>query len=231
MLKDTNVHQPQCVLIDFGVSKAMAAAGEGARGTPGYMPPETFETQRWYPRGDVFSMGVCFFQLLTDKLPPTGARSIYTPGGIFIEGCATIPEIVRATCTRVPPWQLLPAETTGLNKILPNMLSKNMQGRPTAPRVLLEPWFTGNDNGTNSQEKQAIKGKSNRATMGITRSFLATMDFSDDEADDDDGYSAFAAMKELHNINKDPDVVAARQAATNYPAAYPTPVRTAPPRR
>merc|ERR1719183_2021923 len=118
-------------------------------------------------------MGVVIFQMLADKIPPLGARTIYSPGGIFIEGCATIPEIVRATCIRVPPWHLLPQETSGLNSILRGMLSKTMQSRPSAPAVLEDAWFNG---GSDTKGPQKIKGFHARATKGITRSFLASIE-------------------------------------------------------
>eukprot|EP00971_Amphidinium_carterae_P053962 1062501-Amphidinium_carterae.1 len=42
---------------------------EGVGGTPGYIPPETWSTGKWFPRGDNFSMGVTMVQL-TDRMPP-----------------------------------------------------------------------------------------------------------------------------------------------------------------
>lgn len=64
------------VLIDFGLSTAFTSNREGVCGTPGYIPPETWRrahsvdnpcaglksiwarTGVWYPRGDVFSLGI-----------------------------------------------------------------------------------------------------------------------------------------------------------------------------
>merc|ERR1719359_2158254 len=68
MLKNKDYAKPQIALIDFGLTKCSAGAGESG-GTPGYMPPEWFDLQIWLPRGDIFCMGVVFYQLLADKVP------------------------------------------------------------------------------------------------------------------------------------------------------------------
>lgn len=46
----------------FGSVDTAKAGGEDSvgspAGTPGYIPPETWQTEVWYPVGDVFSMGI-----------------------------------------------------------------------------------------------------------------------------------------------------------------------------
>eukprot|EP00408_Alexandrium_pacificum_P051245 CAMPEP_0171247922 /NCGR_PEP_ID=MMETSP0790-20130122/48746_1 /TAXON_ID=2925 /ORGANISM="Alexandrium catenella, Strain OF101" /LENGTH=77 /DNA_ID=CAMNT_0011715349 /DNA_START=30 /DNA_END=260 /DNA_ORIENTATION=- len=70
MIKRNDFQAPEIVLIDFGVSKAMAEDDNGkVYGTPGYIPPETFEMKMWFPGGDVFSMGVCVLQVIGDQVP------------------------------------------------------------------------------------------------------------------------------------------------------------------
>merc|ERR1711970_656344 len=109
MLKTANYQQPQVVVIDLGVAKAMAASDEGIpHGTPGYVPPETWETKKWFPTGDVFSLGVVILQVMIDKSPPTGPRDQGSPGGIFVEGCANVREIFLATQSRPAPTHLIP---------------------------------------------------------------------------------------------------------------------------
>ena len=51
MLKTENYHNPQVVVIDLGLSRAATSDIEGVGGTPGYIPPETWHTGKWYPRG------------------------------------------------------------------------------------------------------------------------------------------------------------------------------------
>merc|ERR1719261_290541 len=68
MLRDDDISAPEIVLIDFGLTRAMAADEPGLiTGTLGYIPPETWERGHWFPGGDVFSIGVCMLQVLIDK--------------------------------------------------------------------------------------------------------------------------------------------------------------------
>merc|ERR1719414_1800257 len=103
MIKAADFREPHIVLIDFGIARAMADNVSQTCGTPGYIPPETWDTGKWFPKGDIFSLGVVIVQLMANKLPPLGARTPWTKGGIFLEGCATFPEIQHATKTRHLP--------------------------------------------------------------------------------------------------------------------------------
>lgn len=176
MLKTTNFHSPAVVIIDFGVSKAMVDQAGGPRGTPGYIPPETLDSGKWFPRGDCFSMGVAMIQLLTDKVPPQGARTTATPGGIFIEGCMTVQDIFNATREREPPYHLLHPSQSGLTRLLRQLLSKQMNFRSTPTQVLKDAWFA------NVLPEHEVKGRHARATVGITKSFIANLDSMEDEA-------------------------------------------------
>jgi len=175
MLKTADYVKPEVVLIDFGVSKATTNASGVIGGTPGYMPPETVRTKKWFPRGDIFSMGVTIMQIMTDKIPPEGARTRYTPGGIFVEGCLSMEEIMQATQTREPPWELLPREMPGLNRLLRELLKKEMRFRPTAPQVLDNSWFASSS--VTVEAVEAAPSTHKWATVGITQSFL--MNFQD----------------------------------------------------
>merc|ERR1712232_152480 len=138
MLKTKDLSNPQLVLIDLGVSKAMATLKGGTLcGTPGYIPPETWQQNKWFPKGDVFSLGVSMLQVLTCKVPPTGPRNKTTPGGIFIEGCTTLDDITQATKVRPPPLHLVPSMLPNLRRLCEELLRKQMKERPT-PQVLLE---------------------------------------------------------------------------------------------
>lgn len=193
MLKTTDFHNPQVVLIDFGVSRAMAAKANGMpSGTLGYMPPETLSNFKWFPRGDIFSMGVVIMQVLIDKIPPSGPRTTATPGGIFIEGCATMKEIIQATKTRAPPFHLMPAGVPGLTKLLRAVLTKVMQQRPTAPQVLKDVWFY---EVPDLPSEPCPRAKSDWATIGITKSFLARPSVMSEDLP-----PAIAALQELHAI-------------------------------
>eukprot|EP00434_Breviolum_minutum_P001392 symbB.v1.2.001223.t2/scaffold66.1/size357995/26 len=59
MVKGKNDYRrPEVVYIDFGLSQAFARKVENVTGTPGYIPPETWQEKAWYPSGDIFSLGV-----------------------------------------------------------------------------------------------------------------------------------------------------------------------------
>jgi len=140
MLKTPDYHNPHVVLIDFGVSTAMAKKDTGlAGGTPGYIPPETYELGKWFPGGDVFSMGVVMTQLVLGMVPneKIGQPMI----GIFLQGCTTFDMVRTATLTRPAPTHQI--QYPGLGQLCAKCLTKQLQGRPKAPQVLRDPWFSG----------------------------------------------------------------------------------------
>jgi len=147
MLKTNDIQFPVVVVVDWGVSKATSSSPGRAPGggTLGYTPPETWESERWGPRGDVFAAGVCMLQLLADRVPPLGPRTKLTPGGIFLEGCTSVEEVRAATISRQPPLNLLPVGVSQeLHGLLLSLLEKRVQFRPLVPQVLADLWFIGN---------------------------------------------------------------------------------------
>lgn len=139
MIKSSDFKQPHICLIDFGIARAMADDSTETCGTPGYIPPETWSTGKWFPKGDCFSWGVCMVQMMADKLPPLGARTAFSPGGIFLEGCATFPEIQNATRNRQPPFHLMQPQDRAIVTLASKCLSKLPRGRPTSKQGLNDP--------------------------------------------------------------------------------------------
>lgn len=190
MIKSRDFRQPEVVVIDFGVCRAMVTAPNGMPGgTPGYMPPETIQQRKWLPRGDVFCLGVTFIQVLLDKSPPTGPRTTATPGGIFVEGCQTIQDIFNATITRKPPLDMMPAALADLTELLDAMLNKDITKRPTASQVLGLTWFEK----ALTPASKNLRKRNDWATVGITKSFLARPSVHDST----EGNAAVKALKEL----------------------------------
>lgn len=139
MFKTKDYVSPTIALIDFGMSKWSSSDGL-AGGTPGYRPPETNDNNIWFPRGDIFSMGVVFFQIMADKVP---CEDTMKPG-IFTEGAQTLEQVTLFVKTRQPPWHLIQSRYPGVMPWLPTMLDKQLYRRPKAPVLLENPWFNQN---------------------------------------------------------------------------------------
>lgn len=132
MVADTSYGSPRLVLIDFGLSAAFIGSRSGVCGTPGYIPPETWQSNLWYPSGDVFSLGVVFFQLLTNVqgvlLPPQGS-----PMGMA--------EFAQAALFKPLPWEHFPQGAPVLQDLVARMLVRERPQRPRPAQALAHPWF------------------------------------------------------------------------------------------
>merc|ERR1712178_255957 len=107
-------------------------------------PPETTQTCVWYPKGDMFSLGVAFFQLLADRVPSAETGRL----GIFQEGARIqcfLKDIARLTATRPVPTHLLEETFPSTLRWLPSMMAKGRFMRPTASQLLELSWFAGSD--------------------------------------------------------------------------------------
>ncbi|HEY0254856.1 MAG TPA: protein kinase [Kofleriaceae bacterium] len=62
-------------LLDFGLSRADLGRDDGVDGTPEYLAPERINGGPASQASDIYAMGIVFFELLTGKLPFTGATS------------------------------------------------------------------------------------------------------------------------------------------------------------
>jgi serine/threonine protein kinase len=142
MLKTPYLNNPDVVLIDFGVSKALSTTETCPCGTPGYIPPETFKTGKWYPKGDIFSLGVCIVQILTDYVPDFENEAPAERRGIFLNGCCTMDDACHAVCTREPSFHLL-RQYVGLEGLARAMLEKTPKNRLRAPQALSHQFFSG----------------------------------------------------------------------------------------
>lgn len=78
-IKPANImltHEDQPILMDFGLVKILNATSHTATGaiigTARYMPPEIINNESPDERSDLYSLGVTFFELLTNALPFNG---------------------------------------------------------------------------------------------------------------------------------------------------------------
>lgn len=128
---------PKVVLIDFGLAEGFSCTSKGASGTPGYIPLETLETGWWYPRGDIFSMGVTFFQLIIGRIPSGDGTVI----GVLQTEESGSAAVVRAARELRLPWERFPVDMPVLQDLLSQMLSRDRRSRPKATQALAHRWF------------------------------------------------------------------------------------------
>lgn len=146
MLKTDNFHDPEIVLVDFGMGQEAAGDRQRICGTPGYIPPETLETKKWFPKGDCFSLGVTMMQLIIDQVPEIGkgpdGTSVMLKLGIFSLGTKCLDEVHRNVLLLRPPFHRMPKEFASLSRLLEQLLEKNQEKRITAAQALNDPWFS-----------------------------------------------------------------------------------------
>lgn len=143
MLKKSNYHSPEVVIIDFGLLQTASSDMTMISGTPGYIPPEVWDAGTWYPGGDMFSMGIVVMQMLLDSVPPhhNPPQCEVLPGGIFTQGVNTLQEAAMMVKTREPPFDLMPGALAALTNITRRLLDKDVTRRPMAQHVLRDAWF------------------------------------------------------------------------------------------
>ncbi|MEA2603646.1 MAG: eukaryotic-like serine/threonine-protein kinase [Acidobacteriota bacterium] len=119
-------------LADFGLAfqsgshETRVTVGEGVLGTLEYVSPEQALGEEVDARGDLYSLGVMLYEMLTGELPHTGKSSL---GAVLGRLRAKAPD-VRELRPEVPPW---------LAAIIEGLLEKNRSRRyPSADAALAE---------------------------------------------------------------------------------------------
>lgn len=110
-------------LTDFGIAKDMEATRltvtGGIVGTADYMSPEQAEGKRVTRKSDIYSLGVCLYEMLTARVPFTGK---------------TYMDVIRAHRFNIPesPKLLNPAIPGKLAHLVESMMEKDPDKRPAS---------------------------------------------------------------------------------------------------
>jgi serine/threonine-protein kinase len=140
MIVDPDTPRERIKVMDFGLAKLVEAEHcrkvtdtnvDFAVGTPGYIAPEQVRGEEMDHRGDLYSVGVMMYELLTGRLPFTGPNSM---------------DILLAHATEPPPtfaelglkgW--VPRE---IEELVMQCLAKDPEDRPQSGRELAERFDT-----------------------------------------------------------------------------------------
>jgi eukaryotic-like serine/threonine-protein kinase len=143
MIQEPDTPRERIKVMDFGLAKLMEAETirkvtdtnvDFAVGTPGYICPEQVRGEEMDHRGDLYSVGVMMYELLTGRLPFIGPNSM---------------DILLAHATEAPPtfkelglkgW--VPSE---VEELVFDCLAKAPEDRPQSARELAERFDTALD--------------------------------------------------------------------------------------
>lgn len=129
---------PRAVLIDFGLAQPFSAVMGSICGTPGYIPPETYQVEyrnHWFPHGDIFSLGIVFFQLLSGTVQDDD----WDP--ILVQGASTMEEYAFQALNKELPWCIFPWMME-LRDLIDRMTIRTFTLRPRVPQCLDHEWFS-----------------------------------------------------------------------------------------
>jgi serine/threonine-protein kinase len=140
MVVDPDTPYEHIKVMDFGLAKLLGPLGghdgnitgaEFAIGTPGYMCPEQAKGEEMDHRGDLYSVGVILFELLTGKLPFSGSSTMDV---LIAHATEPPPTFTRAGAADwVPP---------AIEAVVQACLAKAPGQRPATARDLAERFET-----------------------------------------------------------------------------------------
>ncbi len=141
MVVDADTPRERIKVMDFGLAKLMEGEPETRKvtdtnvdfavGTPGYICPEQVRGEEMDHRGDLYSVGVMMYELLTGRLPFNGPTSMDILLAHATEYAASFAELGLAG------W--VPAE---VEELVFDTLAKDPDDRPQTARELAERFDT-----------------------------------------------------------------------------------------
>src|SRR4051812_43752641 len=132
-------------IMDFGIAKAeggLTSAGQ-VLGTPAYMSPEQVRGKTLDGRSDLFSYGVCLYEMVTGEKPFTGQNVTTIIYKIMNE-------------QPVPPRELDITIHPGLSEVVTKALSKNPDERYQSGKELAQALEAYKDFGSNAEKTQVL---------------------------------------------------------------------------
>ena len=136
-------------LADFGIAKDIEATRltvtGGIVGTADYMSPEQAEGRRVTRKSDIYSVGVCMYQMLTGRLPFIGK---------------TYMDVIRAHRFSIPesPKALNPSISGRVARLIESMMEKDSEKRPaSAAEVLKELELAGAAPSLSDEERESAR--------------------------------------------------------------------------
>jgi serine/threonine-protein kinase len=140
MVVDPDTPYEKIKVMDFGLAKLVQPSPmqkvtdtgtEFAVGTPGYISPEQVRGEEMDQRGDIYSVGVILYELLTGRLPFAGRSSMDILLAHATEDPPTFEQVGAASW--VPP---------AIEAVVLSCLAKQPQDRPANARDLAERFET-----------------------------------------------------------------------------------------
>lgn len=207
MLIDPDTPRERIKVMDFGLAKLVDDGParkvtdtniDFAVGTPGYIAPEQVRGEAMDHRGDLYSVGVMMYELLTGRLPFQGATGM---------------DVLLAHATEAPPrfaeiglagWVPSAVETLVLD-----LLAKDPDDRPQSARELAERLETAIDHA-----QALVEARGSGARPGGAGTDLALVALSADDLPSDSGRST---PRSSNSALRQPD------HPTPYPATTPPP--------
>lgn len=129
MIVDSEEKKPTAKLLDFGLAKTqsltrLTETGE-ILGTINYLPPERISHQDFSAAGDIYSLGVVFYEMVTLEKPFLGETPI---------------DIIKQILEKDPvePSRFRPGLPGELSLLILHMMNKAPEKRPTEEMVLNE---------------------------------------------------------------------------------------------
>ena len=169
MVVDHDSPREKIKVMDFGLAKLVDAedaaaeyrssSAEFAVGTPGYICPEQVKGDPVDHRGDIYSVGVMMYELLTGRLPFVGPSSM---------------DLMLAHATEMPPrfanLRLPVVIPEPIEAVVFLCLEKNPNDRPQTARELAELYETAislDQSGCSATPKGGRRHQANSASRSL----------------------------------------------------------------